>query len=182
MKLPVFFSTTRLFRLEKEVERHQIKFNRDSTFIHGEAASSSKSAGVVTGSRKAATGYASAVKRGAKTDATPSAASAAPTRKPASLLEGVEEATSSSATPSSSSRGAWGDASASGANGSDGDAEKDREYLEMRIAGLLDENEALQKTLEATLAAKKQDLALLQEMMTQTKSIFLKAMKEMRGS
>ena len=74
-----------------------------------------------------------------------------------------------------SHRGAWGD------GGAGGNEEKSAEYLEMQIVNLKDENAALQKTLEATLAAKRQDLTLLQEMMTQTKGIFLKAMKELKG-
>ena len=163
------------FRLEKEVERHQIKFNRDSTFVNADGGSPSKSASVAMGNRKAVSSYASAAKRGGKSDAAPSSSSAAVTRKPASFSEGADEAATTVAP--SSSRGAWDDG-----HDATGEGEKNVECLERRISGLLDENEALQKTLEATLAAKKQDLALLQEMMTQTKSIFIKAMKELKGN
>ena len=161
------------------MERHQIKLLRDSTFVHPDSvSSSSKSAGV--GTRKATSGYAStAAKRGVKTEAAPSSSStSALTRKPASLSEAVEDGAAATA---SSSRGAWGDAGFETGNDVEG-AGKDVEYLEQKISGLMDENQALQKTLEATLAAKKQDLSLLQDMMTQTKGIFLKAMKELKGS
>ena len=156
------------------MERHQLKFNRDSTFIHGspgDALSPTKSAAVISSNRKAnsgvVSGYSSS-KRGVKPETADSSAVA----KKSSL---TSESDKNESTIENSHRNAWGD---------DDDVvggEKDSEYLEMRISSLLSENDTLQKTLEATLAAKKQDLTLLQEMMTQTKGIFLKAMKELKG-
>merc|ERR1719369_2064587 len=49
----------KIAKLEKDTERHQLKLTRDSTFIHGSSGdvlTSSKSAGVVSSTRKTSSG------------------------------------------------------------------------------------------------------------------------------
>ena len=54
--------------------------------------------------------------------------------------------------------------------------------LESELALQKDENEALKAALESTLKAKEEDLKLYNDMVEQTKLVFLQGLRQIRGS
>lgn len=154
----------KIARLEKVLERNQLNPHKEATTTNEKSAKCS-SAGVAQAKngRKATAG----------SYATAASAAASARRKP-DVAASAHCATSVPPRKVSVSEEAW----AAGDWGIDTNLDE----LEARLETLQDENEALRRTLETTLDAKRQDLTLLQEMIEQTKGIFLKGIKELKAA